>query len=597
MSKSEGDIEAGDLGAGSGGVGVPRRWLAWARGPMGGVALVILCLSVYLPGLWTLPAVDRDESRFAQASRQMFESGDLVVPMVQDRPRLNKPPLIYWAHCGALWVFGDEGRVHGGIWVYRLPSVLAAVATVLLTWRLGLGLFDPRAAWLGAALLAVCPMVVWDAHQARADQVLLTTVVLTQWALCRVWRGAAGWFWPVVFWIGIGLGIMTKGPITALVALLTAISVSALGGRWAWLLRLRPMVGVVIVAAMVGPWVYAVGERVGWSAYLSIVGEEVLGRSAVAKEGHWGPPGYHVVAAFVLFWPGALLTIGGLIRAWRRGVGRLRRGPNASRPARRRAELFCLAWIVPAWIVFEVVGTKLPHYTMPLYPALALVSARAVLAASALGGWDRFGLGTVLAKLGIAAWLGVGVVLAGAPLVIVLVSRDASYSSWKHDALVVALWSLPACVAICVAARAIDRRNVLRAQVASLASAAWSVGVMLQIAMPATPMPWVSERVMAAICEIDPHATRPIASVKFHEDSLVFATRGRLAKLNAEGVRGWIDANPSGLVILPEESLAEFEDSLPVVVDSGEERPVIAGYNYSVGKRVRLVIARGRRDE
>jgi len=594
MSKSDGDIQAKDSNAGSGGLGVPCRGRAVARGAWGGLGLVILCLSVYLPGLWSLPAIDRDESRFAQASRQMFQSKDFVVPKVQDRPRLNKPPLIYWAQCGALWVLGDDGRAHGGIWVYRLPSVLAAVATVLLTWRLGLRMFDPRAALLGAALLAVCPMVVWDAHQARADQLLLTTVVLTQLALWRVWRDPGGWTWPIVFWIGIGLGIMTKGPITPLIALLTSMVVSVLGGGWAWTLRLRPMVGAVIVAAMVGPWVYAVGGRVGWSAYVSIVSDEVLGRSAVAKEGHWGPPGYHLVATFVLFWPGVLLTVGGLVRAWRRGVGRLRRGADASPFARRRSELFCLGWIIPAWTVFELVGTKLPHYTMPLYPALALLSARAVLAATARGGWERFGMGTLLAKLGIAAWLGVGVVLAAAPLVVVLVSRDASYLAWKHDALIVALWSLPACGAICVAARAIDQRNVLKAQLASLVTAAWSIGVMVQIAMPATPLPWVSERVMAAIAQIDPQGTRPIASVKFHEDSLVFATRGQLAKINAEGVREWITANPTGLVILPEEMLQDSEDLLAIAADSGEGWPAIVGYNYSVGKRVRLVLTEGR---
>ncbi len=564
----------------------------------------MLCLSVYLPGLWSLPPIDRDESRFAQASRQMFESRDFVVPRVQDRPRLNKPPLIYWSQCAALSIFGDEDRSHGGIWVYRLPSVFAAIATVLLTWRLGLGLFDPRAALLGASLLAVCPMVVWDAHQARADQLLLATVVLTQLSVWRIWRDAtrarhpenARWLWPIVFWTGIALGIMTKGPITPLIALLTAISVSALRGRWAWMLRLRPGVGGLIVAAIVAPWVYAVGDRVGWSAYLSIVSDEVLGRSAAPKEGHWGPPGYHAIAAFLLFWPGALLTIGGLARAWRRGVGHLRRGPAASPVTRRPSELFCLAWIIPTWIVLEIVGTKLPHYTMPLYPALALLSARAALAATAPGGWQRFGLGTALAKLGITAWLSVGVALVAAPLVIVLASRDQSYPAWRHDAIIVALWSVPAAAAICLAARAIDRRNVLKAQLASIASAVWSVGVMLQLAMPSTPLPWTSERVAAAINQIDPHGARPIASVKFHEDSLVFATRGRLAKINIGDVPGWLAANRTGLVILPEELLAESADLIPIDADSAQQRPAIVGYNYSVGKRVRLVLTEARGD-
>jgi len=82
-----------------------RSWKA------GGLGLIVLCLLVYIPGLWTIPPVDRDESRFAQASRQMLESGTLegwVVPMVQDRPRLNKPPLIYWLQAGSAYVLGDK---------------------------------------------------------------------------------------------------------------------------------------------------------------------------------------------------------------------------------------------------------------------------------------------------------------------------------------------------------------------------------------------------------------------------------------------------------------------------------------------------------
>src|SRR5215813_11547169 len=124
--------ETGAQRAGGGG-----RWPA-ALGLLG------LCLVVYLPGFFTIPAVDRDESRFAQASRQMFESvalpaaerdgrhaGGLLMPMVQDRPRLNKPPLIYWLQAGSAAVFTWGRPEHDAIWLYRVPSLIAAVVAVL----------------------------------------------------------------------------------------------------------------------------------------------------------------------------------------------------------------------------------------------------------------------------------------------------------------------------------------------------------------------------------------------------------------------------------------------------------------------------------
>src|SRR5688572_29917623 len=113
---------------------------------------------------------------------------------------------------------------------------------------------------------------------------------------------------------------MTKGPITPMIAGLTCLALSLVSRQWRWLLQLRPLLGVIIVVAVVGPWVYLVGQEIGWSKYLAIVYDETIGRSAGAKEGHWGPPGYHIVLLGVLFWPGSLLTAAAIGRAWRRGM-------------------------------------------------------------------------------------------------------------------------------------------------------------------------------------------------------------------------------------------------------------------------------------
>ena len=360
-----------------------------------------------------------------------MESGDFVVPRIQDRPRLNKPPLVYWLQCASVAAFGDEpGRwPNGNIWVFRVPSALCALASVLLTWRLGLRMLDPRAAALGAALLAVCPMVAWDAHQARADQLLLLTVIGAQHALWLCWsdlrrgRPARTGAW-VGLWVWMGIGVLAKGPITPMIALLTTGALCWQSWGWRWIAGLRPAAGIAIVCAIVAPWVVAVGMQVGWSNYLHTVWDETIGRSAGAKEGHWGPPGYHLVLLCVLFWPGVMLTGLAVRRAWK-----LRRhGP----------ELFLLAWIIPSWLVFEIVSTKLPHYTMPLYPAVALLSARAVLAADTrrLAGMREFGT-----RIGLFLWvvIGVGIMAAGVALLEILASRGIDVRS---ELAVLMLWYL-----------------------------------------------------------------------------------------------------------------------------------------------------------
>jgi 4-amino-4-deoxy-L-arabinose transferase-like glycosyltransferase len=232
------------------------------------IGLLGLCLLVYVPGFFTIPPVDRDESRFAQASRQMLESvalpagerdpalhsGGLAIPMVQDRPRLNKPPLIYWlqAASAALFAHGDPAR--DAIWMYRFPSLLSAIAAAFLTWRLGASMFGPAVGRLAALMLAVCPILAWESHQARADMLLLACTTGAMASLWSIYAGSnldrprsrSG---PFLFWLFLAAAIMTKGPIAPMIAALTAGAIGLTTRRWSWLRATKPLFGVIILAA------------------------------------------------------------------------------------------------------------------------------------------------------------------------------------------------------------------------------------------------------------------------------------------------------------------------------------------------------------
>lgn len=589
------------------------RWRAvrLARGPAAGGLLVLLCLAVYLPGMFRIPPVDRDEARFAQASRQMFESaalppdqrnpalndGGWVIPKVQDRPRLNKPPLIYWVQTVSAWVFTGGDPTRDSIWMYRLPSAIFAMIAVLTTWRVGVSMFDPRAGLAGAALLAVSPMIVWDAHQARADQLLLACTTVSMWALWRVWRaGKTRWLWPMVLWAGVGLGILAKGPVTPMVVVLTAVALSLATRRWVWLARTKPVAGVVVLAAVVGPWVAAVIGRVGFDQYWSIVFGETVGRSGSAREGHAGPPGYHLVFLVVLFWPGVLLTAVSAVRAARRAWGvplpvededdeageqpkprlgrRIKGFVSAvrTRAVGRPGELFCLAWIVPSWIVFELVATKLPHYTMPLYPPIALLTARGLLAAA--DGALPAATGDA-ARLGHRVWLGVGAVLVVAgPIGLGLLGGIPAILAGVLVAAVSAEMLRRAW-------RRLKMGHVLGAQAWSVGSVAAALAGLLGVVMPSAEGLWISPRLAALIETVD-DGEEPIAAAGYHEDSLVFLTRGRLERI--DDVRGWLRAHRRGVLVAPPED-AVFDDlGLPTLEKVGAVR----GVNYSRGRFVDL---------
>jgi 4-amino-4-deoxy-L-arabinose transferase-like glycosyltransferase len=615
-----------------------RSWCkSWSGG---GIALIVLCLAVYLPGLWSIPPVDRDESRFAQASRTMLESGDYIVPRIGTTPRLNKPPLIYWLQAASARLFGDapgeDGMGqwgNGNIWVFRVPSVLCAIGTILLTWRLGLRMFDPRAAALAAALLAVCPMIIWDAHQARADQLLLFTTTATMFALYVCWKraissggategntqGVARAARPPVsavlaLWIFIGLGVLAKGPITPMIAVLTAIALSIAARNARWLLKLRPLLGLLIIAALVGPWVYAIVHRVGWETYWTTIKDETLGRSLKDKEGHWGPPGYHLVLLAALFWPGSLLTAAAFINAIKKVLGfkpqslglQPRRGtsglpwasahgkpaPASQAPEGRqwfpplqsnRPELFLLAWIIPAWFAFECIATKLPHYTMPLYPAIALLTARTLLAALAP---PTTGPRPTTNRAGILIWAIIGLVLLGAgPFV--LAKKGDSIGLTSLTAIIAAALTVAIGIGLVLAAAsAAGKQLLLRAHtLAILAAALCSFGILSWI-LPGTRIYWTSNRI-AHVLASHSLISAPIALVGFQEDSAIFLTRGRADRVQPANLAAWMQAHPNGVVAVDTMHDKPSADLASITL---ENRGTVRGYNYANGQDVRVEV-------
>lgn len=575
-----------------------RTWQQRCGSRRAGLLIGLIALIVFAIGSARLPVVDRDEARFAQASRQMLESTTWtgwVVPRVGDRLRLNKPPLIYWLQAACAWVFTGGDAATDAIWMYRVPSLIAGLVTVLITWRLGTALFDARVGVLGALIIALAPIMAWETHQARSDQVLVACTTMAMWALWHLWRGRSDrrstrfGRWHLVLWLAVALGVMTKGPITPMVVGLTAITLALVARTPRWIVSLGLGRGLLIVALLVGPWVALVAQQVGLEHYLAIIADETLGRSASAKEGHAGPPGYHAALLIAMLWPGSMLTAVAVCWAWPRalagrahtGVARSRWVARLSVRPRRDAELFCLAWVLPAWLVFELVSTKLPHYTMPLYPPLALLSARAVYAASA-GAIP--GVRSFLPRFGVGAWLVVGGLIGiASPIGLWLVAGG------RDDLVVAATAIAAAALAGVILLRTLmftRAESFARAQYASLAVALVASVVLIGVILPRSPTPWVTTRLARALDDLDPARTRPLATVGFYEDSLTFLTRDRIEHPSDAHAEDWIDdwlaAHPRGLLVLTRR-LAETRPALHRLAE-------VAGFDYAKGDPVDLVI-------
>jgi 4-amino-4-deoxy-L-arabinose transferase-like glycosyltransferase len=556
--------------------GAPRRSFsrfglapAMARrlGPW--LGLIALCLALYLPGLASLPPVDRDEARFAQASRQMLETGDYVRIRYQDEARNKKPVGIYWVQAASASLFGGAAAP---IWAFRLPSLIALTAAVLLLYEAGCRLFERRTAFLGASLLAGCLLAVVEAHLAKTDAGLLAATVAAQGALGVIYlRGRAdlpaGWLPPLAFWGALGLGILVKGPVLPLIAALTIAALGVADRSLAWFKGARPALGVAIAAAIVAPWGVAITAATDGAFLADAVGNDLLPKLIGGQESHGAPPGSYLLLLAVGFFPASLQVAPALRDAWRRRL--------------MPAERFCLAWLLPAWLVFELVPTKLPHYVLPLYPALALLTAHFVIGAA--GSAPAAPARWVRALL--AVWLVVALALVGAVLALpVVVDRRIDW---------IAL--VPALAGAAGAAAALAygwRGQMLRATVIAVAAAGVLFATALGTVLPRVNGLWLSRGAAEMVTAYRPAGGGPVVAAGYAEPSLVFLLGTATALTGGAGAAAFLAGHEDAVALVAADQEAAFTAqaaTLGLAVEAVDRR---TGYNYSRGHWTALALYR-----
>src|SRR6201991_566189 len=260
------------------------------------VAFLLLCgLLLFLPGFFNIPPIDRDEARFAQATKQMVETGDLVDIRFQDEVRYKKPVGIYWLQAAAVEAASalHLPRAQVRIWIYRIPSLIGAFGAMLLTYWAALAFVTRRGAILAGLILCSSVLLGAEARLAKTDAMLLLTVVAAFGAMARVYlswqRGEEPahppWTWPAIFWTALAGGILLKGPLILMFAGLTIVTLATLDRNASWLWRLRPVWGLTWMMVLVLPWFIAIYWRAGNAFFSDSVGGDMLSKLA-AQESH-----------------------------------------------------------------------------------------------------------------------------------------------------------------------------------------------------------------------------------------------------------------------------------------------------------------------
>lgn len=533
------------------------------------LCLIAFCLLLWLPGFFTIPPSDRDEGRFAQASKQMLETGDYVNIRFGTEARNRKPVGIHWLQVP----FAAAARAAGiatenPVWPYRIPSALGALAAVLAVFHLGKRLAGDGPAWLAAAMLAASILLIAETHFAKTDATLLGFTTVAMFLLARAYLDPAGFTarHAAWFWIAMGGSILIKGPLTPLVVGLTTVALVVADRRGGWLRPLRAAWGIPLALLITLPWFIAIGIATEGKFFRDAVGGDLGGKLAGGAENHWGPPGLYLLLSPALLFPATIPVFLALRTAWSQRAEPLTR--------------FLIAWIVPTWIVFEAVPTKLPHYILPVFPALFLLAARWLCAP------DRAAVSARWARFASTAGLVVAVLLGVAGLALPILLRT---EVWR---------GIPALLAASVlfwlawdASRAADWPR-LRRMVLAMPLLSWSA---LEILLPAMRPVWLSPQITQALAAHYPNG-RPKGSfgtVGFTEPSLIFlaGTDTVLLKLrDPAGTARFLAAAPDRTVLIVARERAAFLDAATAAGLTPRPLAEISGFNYAGGRSEKLTL-------
>ena len=364
------------------------RVLGWAG--CAGFALIVTV------GLARVPFFDFtvNEGRYAEVAREMAASGDWVVPRLNGTPMLTKPPLLYWATAAVFRVAGPTEQA-------RLVCAAAALVTVAATWMLGDALGGAPTGALAALVLVVMPGFALEARTLRPDSIVVAAAALAfaAWAAARRTASRA---WLAAMWAALGIGIMAKGLVVPLLVLPVVAALGVRDGGTAALRRLRPGLGLLVLAVVVLPWHVAAAWRVPGFAWDYVVNQHLLffldRKLPRDSEG----------IGLLVF----LAAFAGRTMPWL---------ALALLPARRRGDARAADALPAAWLawtlgIFALMPSRLEHYALPALPAVALLAARRLAAwIAAPATMPRAALAGVAAT---GAVLGVTVALAAPALLL-----------------------------------------------------------------------------------------------------------------------------------------------------------------------------------
>ena len=527
--------------------------------------VVVISLVCFLPGYFDIPAVDRDESRLVQLSRSILESGNYYYP-IENSYKLDKtfPISAHWLQVAATMLFSSNSDHQ--IWIYRLPTILGAILSVLATYWYARAFLGTIHSLMASMLVCATILLNIQARLANVDTLFLTTMIVAHASLARIWLSdKVNIGLVLVFWTALIASIpiyLYFGPI---ILTLTILGLCTFGKNWHWVGRIKPFFGVIASFGFFLAWIFLVNRGLDGNVFNILISENFMDEMGVHGAIHGPPPITQLFIAIFTFWPlSAFLLV--LLPT----IIHLRKEPHM---------IFQFSWFIPGWCALELFAIKNPTLMLPFLSPLAVIAIAATM------NWQKIWTA--------CRWIS-AVLLTLIPVALLLFAIFAPlFLNDRLSILGVLICFYATILSIYSAYILITNPKPTNAIISTMAACLLIYVSIWGMVVPSLTSLWLSERLASKITHVTSCPDPEIRISGFYEESLQFSTKSIVRAQSIEQIAYWLkghtipDCKIAIIADFNQKNFVRFAKEIGIQV---KLKAVVGGYNYSGGDRLNLHI-------
>ena len=312
----------------------------------------------YLLGLFV--PVTSDAGKYAAISRVIYETGDWVNLKIHFEPYLQKPPFIFWITTPFYFIFGPTG------FAFKLPVLLYSGIAVYSTLRFANLFYSKKTAKIAAIMLATSEFYFLFHNDIHTDSILTANVIFSVWQLSEYFKSKK-LYNMLLAGLGIGLGLITKGPIGVFVPVTAALTHLIYNKQVKLIFNYKIVLGVLLALLVLATGLTGIFNQFGWEGIKFFFWDNNAGRISGKIKGGSNDYLFYFHTALYIFLPWAILFFIALFMEFK-NVFKI-----------KAPELFSLGGIFFYWIIISLAKAKAPHYFMVLSPFMAVLTAKWLL--------------------------------------------------------------------------------------------------------------------------------------------------------------------------------------------------------------------------